>query len=69
MIVKTEEFTVNGITYIRNTYDSGTIEEYIKPVPIPEPPEPPISDRELMETTALNTEYLVTLAELGGSNA
>ena len=68
MIIHTEEFVENGITYIRNTYDSGTIEEYIKPIPNPNPPEPPISDRELMETTALNTEYLVTLAELGGSN-
>ena len=35
----------------------------------PNPPEHQISDRELIESTTLNTEYLVALAELGGSNA
>lgn len=35
----------------------------------PNPPEPSIDYNQLQETTALNVEYLVTLAELGGSNA
>lgn len=29
-IIKTEEIVENGITYIVNTYDNGTIEQYIK---------------------------------------
>lgn len=40
-LIKTEEFIENGITYIVNTYDNGTIEKYIKPDPNYVPPEPP----------------------------
>lgn len=30
-LIKIEEITENGITYIVNTYDNGTVEKYIKP--------------------------------------
>lgn len=29
-IIKTEKIVENGVTYIVNTYDNGTIEQYIK---------------------------------------
>lgn len=39
-IIKTEEIQENGITYIVNTYDNGTIEQFAKPDPSVVPPEP-----------------------------
>ena len=39
-IIKTEELIENGVTYIVNTYDNGTVEKYIKPDPDYKPPEP-----------------------------
>lgn len=48
ILVKTEEIQENGITYIVNTYDNGTVEKYIKSdpdtvIPEPEPQDPPVT--------------------------
>lgn len=53
-LIKTEEITENGLTYIVNTYDNGTVEKYIKPdpdavTPEPEPQDPPITNNDLAE--------------------
>ena len=45
-VIETKEIQENGITYIVNTYDNGTIEQFAKPdpnyqpPPMPEPPKP-----------------------------
>ena len=51
-LIKTEEITENGITYIVNTYDNGTVEKFVKPdpdyvPPEPKPQEPPVTNEEL----------------------
>ena len=64
-----EEIIIDGKTYIRETYENGTINEYLKPTPI-EPIDPsliPIDSRTLQESMALNLEYLVAISELGGN--
>ena len=69
-LVTQEELDIEGNIYIKETYDNGTTVTYLKPEPIPEPIDPqdlPPTQDELLESIALNTEYLVVLAELGGS--
>lgn len=49
-IIKTEEFEKDGCIYIRNTYNNGTIEEYIKTdesTP-PEPTQPPVTNEDIL---------------------
>lgn len=53
-IIKTEELIENGVTYIVNTYDNGTVEKYIKPDPNYQPPpmpepEKPVTNEELKD--------------------
>lgn len=51
-LIKTEEITENGLTYIVNTYDNDTVEKYVKPDPDyvpPEPQEPPVTLKSLQE--------------------
>lgn len=49
-IIKTEEFEKDGCIYIRNTYNNGTIEEYIKTdeSTLPEPTQPPVTNEDIM---------------------
>ena len=56
-LVKTEEITKNGTTYIVNTYDNGTVEKFVKPdpdyiPPEPEPEDPPVTNEELQAQIA-----------------
>lgn len=39
-LINTEEIVENGITYIVNTYDNGTVEQFAKPDPNAVPSEP-----------------------------
>lgn len=73
-IIKTEEIQENGMTYIVNTYDSGTVEKYIKPEPMPEPmPEQqpqqkPVTnediDQKLTETQSLLLDTMSGVTEM-----
>ena len=66
-LINTEEIEKDGNIYIKETYDNGTTVEYLKPSgDPPEPEEPPVTMEEMIESIALNTEYLVVLAELEG---
>ena len=53
-VIETKEIQENGITYIVNTYDNGTIEQLAKPNPdaIPpeqEPPQPkPVTNEDIV---------------------
>ena len=49
-IIKTEEFEKDGCIYIRNTYNNGTIEEYIKTdeSTLPEPTQPPVTNEDIL---------------------
>lgn len=56
-LIKTEEITENGLTYIVNTYDNGTMEKFVKPdpdvvIPEPEPQTPPVTNEELQAQIA-----------------
>lgn len=51
-IIKTEEVVKEGFTYIVNTYDNGTVEEYLKPdenIPELEPQPEPVTLKSLQE--------------------
>lgn len=68
VIVKTEEFEKDGITYIRETYSNGGTVEYPKPEPQPEP-EPweqdlIDEDYEAQLEMQANIQYLVDIAEM-----
>lgn len=63
ILIKTEEITENGTTYVVNTYDNGTIEKYIKPDPAAEPPEP-----EPQDPPVTNDELQAQIAELQEQN-
>lgn len=39
-LINTEEIVENGVTYIVNTYDNGTVEQFAKPDPNAVPSEP-----------------------------
>ncbi len=66
-IIKTEELIENGVTYIVNTYDNGTIEKYIKPdpnyqpPPMPEPPKPVTNEDIMAQLTAMQGEQVGTV--------
>lgn len=66
-LIKTEEISENGTTYIVNTYDNGTIEKYIKPDPAaepepePEPQDPPVTNEELQAQIAELQEQNVAI--------
>lgn len=52
-IIKTEELVIEGVTYIKNTFDNGYTEQYPKPdpnvvLPEPEPTPPPVTNEDLM---------------------
>lgn len=67
-LIKTEELIENGVTYIVNTYDNGTIEQLAKPnpdaiPPEPEPPHPkPVTNEDIMaQLTAMQGEQVGTV--------
>ena len=66
-IMKTEEIQENGVTYIVNTYDNGTIEKYIKPEPNYQPPPMPeqpksVTNEDIMaQLTAMQGEQVGTV--------
>lgn len=66
-IIKTEEIQENGVTYVVNTYDNGTIEKYIKPdpnyqpPPMPEPPKPVTNEDIMAQLTAMQGEQVGTV--------
>ena len=67
-IIKTEELIENGVTYIINTYDNGTIEQLAKPdpdavLPEPEPPQSkPVTNEDIMaQLTAMQGEQVGTV--------
>lgn len=61
-IIKTEEIQENGVTYIVNTYDNGTVEKYIKPdpnyqvPPMPEQPKPVTNEDIVAQLEAVQVE-------------
>ena len=66
-IIKTEEIQENGVTYIVNTYDNGTIEQFAKPDPNVVPPEAeppqskPVTNEDIMaQLTAMQGEQVGT---------
>lgn len=62
-LIKTEEFTKDGITYIREIYDNGTTVEYVKPDDTPQPtPEPEPDPQKVFQDTVLTA--LADLYEL-----
>lgn len=64
-LINKREVTENGVVYIVEEYSSGAIIKYNKPTEEP-PSTPKLTDMEqAILDTALNTEYLVCLAELG----
>ena len=68
MIVITDvsEIEENGIVYVVETYSNGAIVKYAKPTGEPKTETQHLTDiEEAILETALNTEYLVCLAELG----
>lgn len=67
-LINTEEIVENGVTYIVNTYDNGTIEQFAKPdpnvvPPEPEPPQPkPVTNEDIMaQLTAMQGEQVGTV--------
>ena len=66
-LINKREVTENGVVYIVEEYSSGAIVKYNKPTSVqPEPEIQHLTDiEESILETALNTEYLVCLAELG----
>ena len=66
-IIKTEEIIEDGNTYVVNTYDNGTVEKYIKPDPIyqpppmPEPPKPVTNEDIMAQLTAMQGEQVGTV--------
>lgn len=66
-IIKTEELIENGVTYIVNTYDNGTVEKYIKPdpnyqpPPMPEQPKPVTNEDIMAQLTAMQGEQVGTV--------
>lgn len=51
-LIKTEEIVENDVTYIVNTYDNGTVEQFVKPDPNHQPspmPQPkPVTNEDVM---------------------
>ena len=60
-IIKTEELIENGVTYIVNTYDNGTVEQFTKSdhdafPPQPEPPKPVTNEDIMAQLEAVQAE-------------
>ena len=64
--MKVEEIEKNGLTYVRETYDNGTVIEYTKSEEEEEliPTEPELTTEEIIEEMAMNIELLTALAEI-----
>lgn len=66
-IIKTEEIVENDVTYIVNTYDNGTVEQFVKPdpnhqpSPMPEPPKPVTNEDIMAQLTAMQGEQVGTV--------
>lgn len=65
-IIKTEEIVENDVTYIVNTYDNGTVEQFVKPDPNHQPspmPQPkPVTNEDIMaQLTAMQGEQVGTV--------
>lgn len=64
-LIDKREVTENGVVYIVEEYSNGATIKYNKPISV-QPETPKLTDMEQsILDTALNTEYLVCLAELG----
>ena len=64
-LINKREVTENGVVYIVEEYSGGATVKYNKPTPV-QPEQEKLTDmEEAILETALNTEYLVCLAELG----
>lgn len=51
-LIKTEEVVKEGLTYVVNTYDNGTVEALLKPtedIPEPEPQPEPVTLKSLQD--------------------
>lgn len=63
-LINTEEIVENGVTYIVNTYDNGTVEQFAKPDPNYQPPpmpepEKPVTNEDIMaQLTAMQGEQV-----------
>ena len=64
-LINKREVTENGVVYIVEEYSSGATIKYNKPISVQPEPERLTDIEESILETALNTEYLVCLAELG----
>lgn len=67
-VINTKEIVENDISYIVNTYDNGTIEQFAKQdpnmiPPEPEPPQPkPVTNEDIMaQLTAMQGEQVGTV--------
>lgn len=65
-IIKTEEIVENDVTYIVNTYDNGTVEQFVKPDPnhqqSPMPQPKPVTNEDIMaQLTAMQGEQVGTV--------
>lgn len=65
-LLKTSEVTEDGIEYVINEYENGTIEKYVKAIPQAEIIEEvkELTLAQMQEQILLNTEYLVAMQEL-----
>ena len=65
-LINVKEVVEDGQIYVVEEYSSGAIVKYVKPAEGTEPdvPQPSETDQTVLET-AINTEYLVCLADLG----
>lgn len=63
-LIDKREVTENGVVYIVEEYSNGATIKYNKPTAQPETPKLTDMEQAILDT-ALNTEYLVCLAELG----
>ena len=74
-IIKTEEIIEDGNTYIVNTYDNCTVEQYIKPdpnyqaPPMPESPKPVTNEDIVAQLEAVQAELEKTKKEQEATKA
>lgn len=73
-VIETKEIQENGLTYIVNTYDNGTIEQFAKPDPnaVPpeqEPPKPVTNEDIVAQLETLQAELEKTKKEQEATKA
>jgi hypothetical protein len=68
--MKSHEITENGLTYVVEEYDNGTVVEYIKKrVPTPDPQPEPVTLDQVYEQNLDIMDGLATLYEMQAGGA